>query len=234
MSKDPAFLFYPNDYLGGTMGMTFEQKGAYIDLLIFQFNNHHFTEEQAKQVLSICFANAWQVLKNKFKKEGEIYFNERLRTEVDKRKAYTESRRINALHQKKPRKAYAKHMGNGNRNENRDINEVNKEQIIPDWIPKNTFLEYQNSRKKKIKTQSLNRFFNSLKKICDETRASPEDILNQSIVNGWEGIFPLKNGGNGNGSGNTRPGYSGSTGTAHAKTGNAQSDGTPWPADREY
>jgi uncharacterized protein YdaU (DUF1376 family) len=234
MSKDPAFLFYPNDYLGGTMGMTFEQKGAYIDLLIFQFNNHHFTEEQAKQVLSICFANAWQVLKNKFKKEGEFYFNERLRTEVDKRKAYTESRRINALHQKKPRKAYAKHMGNGNRNENRDINEVNKEQIIPDWIPKNTFLEYQNSRKKKIKTQSLNRFFNSLKKICDETRASPEDILNQSIVNGWEGIFPLKNGGNGNGSGNTRPGYSGSTGTAHAKTGNAQSDGTPWPADREY
>jgi len=234
MSKDPAFLFYPNDYLGGTMGMTFEQKGAYIDLLIFQFNNHHFTEEQAKQVLNICFANAWQVLKNKFKKEGEFYFNERLRTEVDKRKAYTESRRINALHPKKPRKAYAKHMGNGNRNENRDINEVNKEQIIPDWIPKNTFLEYQNSRKKKIKTQSLNRFFNSLKKICDETRASPEDILNQSIVNGWEGIFPLKNGGNGNGSGNTRPGYSGSTGTAHAKTGNAQSDGTPWPADREY
>jgi hypothetical protein len=234
MSKDPAFLFYPNDYLGGTMGMTFEMKGAYIDLLIFQFNNHHFTEAQAKQVLSICFASVWEVLKNKFKKDGEFYFNERLRTEVDKRKAYTESRRINALHQKKPRKAYAKHMGNGNRNENRDINEVNKEQIIPDWIPKNTFLEYQNSRKKKIKTQSLNRFFNSLKKICDETRASPEDILNQSIVNGWEGIFPLKNGGNGNGSGNTRPGYSGSTGTAHAKTGNAQSDGTPWPADREY
>lgn len=234
MSKDPAFLFYPNDYLGGTMGMTFEQKGAYIDLLIYQFNNHHFTEEQAKQVLSICFANAWQVLKNKFKKEGEFYFNERLRTEVDKRKAYTESRRINALHPKKPRKAYAKHMGNGNRNENIDINEVNKEQIIPDWIPKNTFLEYQNSRKKKIKTQSLNRFFNSLKKICDETRASPEDILNQSIVNGWEGIFPLKNGGNGNGSGNTRHGFNGGTGTVNAKTGNAQSDGTPWPADREY
>ncbi len=44
----------------------------------------------------------------------------------------------------------------------------------------------------------------------------------------------IKYGGNGNGSGNTRPGYSGSTGTAHAKAGNAQSDGTPWPADREY
>ena len=125
MSKDPAFLFYPNDYLGGTMGMTFEQKGAYIDLLIFQFNNHQFTEAQAKQVLSICFASVWDVLKNKFIKDGEFYFNERLRSEIEKRKSFTESRRINALHPKKHRKAYAKHMGNGNENEN--INIINKE-----------------------------------------------------------------------------------------------------------
>lgn len=192
MSKDPAFLFYPNDYLGGTMGMTFEQKGAYIDLLIFQFNNHHFTESQAKHMLSTSFASAWEVLKSKFKTEGEFYFNERLRDEINKRKSFTESRRINALHPKKPRKAYAKHMGNGNGNRNKDKKETNNEQIYPDWIPKNTFLEYQNQRKKKIKPQSLSRFFNSLKKICDETKASPEEILNQSIVNGWEGIFPLK------------------------------------------
>lgn len=64
--------------------------------------------------------------------------------------------------------------------------------VFPEWIPKQTFLEYQNSRKKKIKPESLTRFFKHLKKICDETKASPEEILNQSIVNGWEGIFPLK------------------------------------------
>jgi len=104
------------------MGMTFEQKGAYIDLLIFQFNNHHFTESQAEQVLSICFAQVWNVLQNKFKREGDFYFNERLRTEIDKRKEYSESRRINALHPKKHKEAYAKHMGNGNRNRNSSIN----------------------------------------------------------------------------------------------------------------
>lgn len=105
--------------------MTFEMKGAYIDLLIFQFNNHQFTEAQAKQVLSICFASVWEVLQNKFKKDGEFYFNERLRSEIDKRRAFSESRRINALHEKRPRKvqlkAYAKHMGNENENINRDI-----------------------------------------------------------------------------------------------------------------
>ena len=56
MGKDPAFLFYPNDWLGGTMGMTFEQKGAYMELLMMQFNQGQFTEAQAKQVLSICLS----------------------------------------------------------------------------------------------------------------------------------------------------------------------------------
>ena len=43
MAKDPAFLFYPNDWLGGTMGMTFEEKGAYMELLMMQFNRGHMT-----------------------------------------------------------------------------------------------------------------------------------------------------------------------------------------------
>ena len=129
MAKDPAFLFYPNDYLGGTMGMTFEMKGAYIDLLIFQFNNNHFTEAQAQQVLSICFTRVWDMLKSKFKKEGEngqFYFNERLRIEIEKRKAFSESRKINALQRGKSKKAYAEHMGNENENENKDINKDKK------------------------------------------------------------------------------------------------------------
>lgn len=116
--------------------MTFEQKGAYVDLLIFQFNNHHFTEDQAKQVLSICFASVWDMLKNKFKTEGEndeYLYNERLRNEINKRKAFSESRRINALHPKKNKKAYAKHMGNENENENEVI--INKKKKVKTSIP---------------------------------------------------------------------------------------------------
>jgi uncharacterized protein YdaU (DUF1376 family) len=142
MARDPAFLFYPNDWLGGTMGMSAEQKGAYIDLLVFQFNNKgHFTEVQAKQVLSICFASVWQVVKMKFKTEGEnneFLYNERLREEIIKRQAFSESRRINALHDKKQRKgkksickASAKHMGNENRN--RIINKNIDEMFILFW-----------------------------------------------------------------------------------------------------
>lgn len=75
-----------------------------------------------------------------------------------------------------------------------------KAQKFPDWLPKELFDEYQASRKRKLKSSALPRFFSHLKKLCDSSRASPEAILNQSIVNGWEGIFELKaNGGNGNG-----------------------------------
>ena len=112
---------------------------------------------------------------------------------------------------------------------------ITKEIIMPDGLSKKTFDEFLIFRKKKrapLPEESYQRFFNHLKSICDKTRASPEEIINQSIVNGWQGIFPLKTGGeNGN---STRSGNHRSTGKAFEKAGGAQSDGEPWPADREY
>ena len=123
MGKDPAFLFYPNDWLGGTMGMTFEQKGAYMELLMMQFNQGQFTEAQAKQVLSICFDVAWATIKHKFETDGTCYWNRRLRDEIEKRRKFTESRRLNGLVEKKHEasaKHMPKHMEDENRNENID------------------------------------------------------------------------------------------------------------------
>ena len=92
MGKDPAFLFYPNDYLGGTMGMTFEQKGAYIELLMLQFNRGHMT----KDMIGHTVGQLWDGIKDKFKKDAEgKYFNARLDEEKLKRQRFTESRRNN-------------------------------------------------------------------------------------------------------------------------------------------
>lgn len=122
MAKDPAFLFYPGDWLGGTMGMSFEQKGCYLELLMMQFNSGKFTESQAKQVLSVCFDHAWPTLKHKFETDGTFYWNKRLRDEQDKRLSFIESRRLSGLTPKK-RKAYAKHTHK--RVEDRNENEIN-------------------------------------------------------------------------------------------------------------
>jgi phage replication O-like protein O len=75
---------------------------------------------------------------------------------------------------------------------------IQKKAPFPEWLPEETFFEYLSMRRKirkPLQDKSFNRFFNALKKLCDETRASPEDILNQSILNSWQGIFPLKENG---------------------------------------
>ncbi|HOG24271.1 MAG TPA: replication protein [Candidatus Omnitrophota bacterium] len=64
---------------------------------------------------------------------------------------------------------------------------------MPPWVPEAVFNEYQASRKKKLRPASFKKFFAKLQRLSIESRASPEDILNQSIENGWEGIFKLKN-----------------------------------------
>lgn len=75
------------------------------------------------------------------------------------------------------------------------------EQQIPIWVPLKTFQDYQASRSKKLKPASYDRFFKKLKRLSESSKSSPEEILNQSIENGWEGIFELKRGGNGDGRG---------------------------------
>jgi hypothetical protein len=67
--------------------------------------------------------------------------------------------------------------------------------VLPEWLPKDIFDEFVAFRaqiKKPLAEASYKRFCASLKNLCDSTKAEPEDILSQSIANGWQGIFPLK------------------------------------------
>jgi len=130
MGKDPAFLFYPGSWLGGTMGMTFEQKGCYLELLMMQFNHGKFTESQAKQVLSVCFDHAWNTLKHKFETDGTYYWNDRLADEIEKRTNFIESRRLSGLTPKK-KKASAKRTHKRAININKDINIYGDKNEIP-------------------------------------------------------------------------------------------------------
>ena len=93
MAKDPAFLFYPNDWLGGTMGMSLEEKGAYIDLLVMQWNCHRIANAHAKRLMGDAL---WESIKSKFAKDNEGYFNERLEAERKKRQKFSAKQSQNA------------------------------------------------------------------------------------------------------------------------------------------
>jgi len=120
MAKDPAVLFYTSDFLTGTLTMTYEQKGKYITLLCLQHQKGVLSE---KDMLSICLSYDEDVF-SKFKKEGENYYNERMKLEHEKRSSYSKSRSNNRLKglvikEKKPKKkplSYVNHMENVNEN----------------------------------------------------------------------------------------------------------------------
>lgn len=138
MAKDPAFLFYPGDWNLGTMHMTLIEKGAYMELLMLQFSRGKFTLAHAKHMLNGSFDLAWPTIKEKFETDGNFFWNKRLQEEVDKRRKFTESRRVNASKEKVEKKhakrkstskASAKHMlvHMENENENENINKIEDE-----------------------------------------------------------------------------------------------------------
>ena len=49
--KDPAFLFYSQDFLTGTYLMNYEQRGKYITLLCLQHQKGHMSTEDMGKIL---------------------------------------------------------------------------------------------------------------------------------------------------------------------------------------
>jgi len=140
MSKDPAFLFYSSDFLTGTMFLTNEQIGIFIRLLCVQHQKGRLRE---KDMLKICKTYDEDVFEMFTKDDENLFYNERLEAEVNKRKAYSESRRNNRKNKTTPPKntslTYVKHMENENENENVIINRNRNKSNIP---TKEEFLEY--------------------------------------------------------------------------------------------
>lgn len=128
--KDPAFLFYPSDFLIGTMDMTDEEVGIYIRLLCRQHQKGSikpkFMKDLSDEILS------------KFQKDKDgNYYNKRLKDEINKRIKYAESRKANGSKGGRPKKHMQNHMviesestskphenhtENENENENRNEN----------------------------------------------------------------------------------------------------------------
>jgi uncharacterized protein YdaU (DUF1376 family) len=90
--RDPAVLFYSQDFITGTLLMSDEQRGKYIMLLCLQHQHDKLTE---KDMLKICGgydADIWA----KFRKDEQgFFYNERLLLETERRSKYNQSRRKN-------------------------------------------------------------------------------------------------------------------------------------------
>lgn len=167
MAKDPAFLFYPGDWLGGTIGMSFEEKGAYMELLMMQFTRGHMTSHMIGQTVG----QLWVKLQDKFVQDDKgLWYNRRLDEEKEKRKNYTGSRKNNLSgtnqHTKKD-KVSVGHMTSHMENEN-----VNEDSI-------NNLIEWG----KQI-VENNDQFWHAMKgRII--TRSEMDSFLSVAIRNKW-------------------------------------------------
>ena len=198
MSKDPAFLFYPNDYLGGTMGMTFEEKGAYMELLMLQFNRGHMTSHMIAQTIG----QIWDTLKDKFVKDDNgLFYNVRLEDEQNKRKLFTDSRKNNKLGMNQYTKKEGHmtlHMENENENriiykelllkvisENKILLPDGFDLLILEW------LKYKSEKKQSYKETGLKTFIKTFLKDSNENENTARQMMDNSMSKNYDGLFPI-------------------------------------------
>lgn len=81
MAKDPAFLFYPSDFLTGTMFMNNEQIGIYIRLLCSQHQHGGVIDKISFN--SLVGNN--EIIRSKFIEIDLGFYNQRLANEMEKR-----------------------------------------------------------------------------------------------------------------------------------------------------
>ncbi len=201
MAKDPAFLFYSQDFQTGTQFFSDAQVGMYIRLIIAQHQHGHLSE---KHMLHICKAHDEDVLSKFTKDEHDLYYNERLEIEINKRKTYTDSRRSNAQQPKKQKvkrkkaygKAYALHMEN--EDDNKNINKIDKEisvlfneSFIQEWKKWINYKKKEHGDVFKSEDTELESIMH-LHKISNQSVDEAKEIISLSISNRWKGLFKLK------------------------------------------
>lgn len=199
MSKDPAFLFYHQDFFAGVSDMTNEEIGAYVKCMCVQASKGGITE---KHMSIICISQDVHItVKKKFvlNIETNLLENIRLKTEIEKRKKYSESRSNNrkskSTEPKQPvknSKTYEKHMENEIENEDVIKNEVLNENeyvklLLEHGFEKNLIIEWFVIREKK-NVANTTTFFKSFIEEVNRSGKNQNDILKICVENSWAGF----------------------------------------------
>jgi uncharacterized protein YdaU (DUF1376 family) len=133
--KDPAFLFYPADFLIGCADLTNEEVGIYIKLLCLQHQKGHLNQKIIRLFFGFDWFSFSNELRAKFKEDKDgLIFNSRLDREIEKRAYHFDYHRENGKKGGRPKNQNNNQYNNQNetktitktkasRDENENINE---------------------------------------------------------------------------------------------------------------
>lgn len=241
MAKDPAFLFYPKDWLQGTAELLPNEKGVYIDLLCHQHQNGDLPTDTLRLARMVGlghdeFLKIWEVLKDKFSESNGRFVNNKLIGVIKDRIDRGLKNTITGTFASLLRKAkltpenYAKIRKEFNIDEFLTESTENPTERLTDWFQTRLesivnangdatvngtkdvivvvnetefekkikeFYDFRKQLKKPIIESSKQAFLNKLNKLSGGDENTAIEILNESIANGWQGIFELKTNQNG-------------------------------------
>ncbi|GEM_PF-6615840 len=206
----PTCLFFFEKWDGGTKLFTRHVKGCYIDLLSAQAYRGHMSTEEIKHILgSEDFALYWDsILCRKFQQDLEgKYFNQRLEAEMIKRQKYCASRGTNRKsYDGSYVPSYENHMDPhievgspiyiiyiNNIINNRGVVGGKEGNVV--WIPPHlheVWPHFDAMRRQMKKPMTVRAAWNILKKLSAYPVQVQASMVDQSITNGWQDVFPLK------------------------------------------
>jgi len=197
--KDPAVLFYFQDFLVGTEFMSDDEVGKYIRILCHQADKGALSLSQLKRICRD--SEVPEVIMEKLKTdENGNYYQSRMRVEREKRISYSESRRKNRepKHMNNICRTYDKHMENENINRdynflfNKIINE-NKIELTEEF--KSLFLEwlkYKSEKRQTYKETGLKNFIMKSLESCNGDVETLREMILYSTSNNYDGLFKEK------------------------------------------
>lgn len=201
MAKDPAFLFYSQDFYTGVATLNFEDRGKYITILCLMHQQGRMSEE----TIWFLVGSVSVSLKSKFSiDENGLWYNERLEDEVKKRAEFTASRRSNGSKGGRPKangKPKNNHMQNHIDNHMEDENEIDNyidSRVLKKEVDSNS--ENPESQKKPTSVPADFRSTSELKHrlflVTEETKKQPlnqfeeQKVIEQVVFHKQKELLP--------------------------------------------
>lgn len=216
MGKNPILPLYYNDLLGSTQDWTDEEFGAYMRLLIYQWDKG-FIPNEMKRLLKIADSaeKNWPVLCQKFTPGEQGFLKNSVMEKIRfKRENFLKHQTENGIQGGRPPKTQtqtqlktqtkAKKKPLESEKENEIEKEFEEEIIMPfksenflkSWLNWKKY-RYQEFKRKYKSAQSEQQALTHLQKISNGIEEAALAVIAQSEANQWQGLFEIKNNLNG-------------------------------------
>lgn len=205
-------MWYWADWHGGTFTFSRHLKGCYMDLLYAQFNSGRLSLEEIKTILGSDFGPAWPTLQKKFIKGPDgLFYNEKLEAVMIERAEYSAKQRERVNIRWNKSGTYAgnttvlpkKEDEDESVDEDKDVGRRKKKPKIEIVLPWDSdsfrtawegWKDYQRTQHKfSYKSPVTEQIaLKRLSELSENTEAIALQIIQQSMANGWKGLFEIK------------------------------------------